>query len=272
MGSDTPRGPLPPPPDRGVGPGGQDIGRPRLSVRSPEETRSRLVDAAIEVFLEMGYQRASIKEIAARAGVTSGTIYRHFDNKADLLRVAIDTARFSMRDRPDTPGRSRRSLIGGILTDYTDPDLGPLRRIAVLMHDAASHDEETRSSLIELQALAHSQLVEQIAKAIHDDELPAHLDPAHAASLLVVVAMGLSHLDVLQPDLIGDAAFAKYVEDAIGAGIAPPTSGEVRRVAIRHSTRWRSGGSVHSRRRGRSGVAHGPILRPSAGRSNDPSR
>jgi AcrR family transcriptional regulator len=208
--------------DAHSGIGGLAMGRPPASVRSPAETRSRLVDAAIDVFLEVGYQRASIKEIAARAGVTSGTIYRHFDSKSDLLRVAIDTARTSMRDRPDTPGGSR-SLIGGILADYTDPALGRLRRIAVLMHDAASQDEHTRSQLIELQAAAHARLVEQIAAAIDDDELPADLDPEHVASLLVVVAMGLSHLEVLQPDLIGDTAFVRYVEDAIGAGIASPT-------------------------------------------------
>lgn len=203
------------------------MGRPRRSVRSPEQTRGRLVDAAIEVFLEVGYQRASIKEIAARAGVTSGTIYRHFDGKSDLFRIAIDTARSSMRDRPEAPGGSRRSPIRGILADYTDPDLAPLRRIAVLMHDAADHDEETRDSLIELQSEAHARLVEQLADAIVADELPAQLDPAHAASLLVVVAMGLSHLEVLQPELIGDTAFARYVEDAVGAGIASAAEGRV---------------------------------------------
>lgn len=203
-----------------------DLGRPRASRRSPEETRGQLVDAAIEVFLEVGYQRASIKEIAARAGVTSGTIYRHFDNKGDLLRVAIDSARLTLRARPDPSDDSRRSPIAGILADYTDPQLGPLRAIAVLMHDAASHDEGTRRQLVDLQSMAHAQLVEQIATAIAADELPADLDPAHAASLLVVVAMGLSHLEVLQPELIGDTAFADYVEAAIAAGISSPHHGD----------------------------------------------
>lgn len=199
-----------------------DLGRPRSSQRTPDETRGQLVDAAIDVFLEVGYQRASIKEIATRAGVTSGTIYRHFDNKAHLLSVAIDTALSTMRTRRNDPEATPWSPIRGVIADYTNPQLGPLRGIAVLMHDAAIHDDETRKQLVELQSTAHAQLVDQIAASIRRDDLPDDLDPEHAASLLVVVAMGLSHLEVLQPGLIGDTAFAEYVEAAIAAGISSP--------------------------------------------------
>jgi AcrR family transcriptional regulator len=199
-----------------------DLGRPRTSKRTPDETRGRLISAAIDVFLDVGYQRASIKEIATRAGVTSGTIYRHFDNKAHLLSVAIDTALSTMRTRRNDPGTSPWSPIRDVVADYTNPQLGPLRGIAVLMHDAAVHDDETREQLVDLQSTAHAQLTEQIGAAIVRDDLPDDLDPAHAASLLVVVAMGLSHLEVLQPGLIGDTAFAEYVEAAIVAGISSP--------------------------------------------------
>ncbi|MFK7919260.1 MAG: TetR/AcrR family transcriptional regulator [Ilumatobacter sp.] len=206
-----------------------DVGRPRSVDRTPDETRSQLVEAAIDVFLEVGYQRASIKEIAARAGVTSGTIYRHFDNKGHLLSVAIDAARTMMRTRRTGPELGEASPIRNVLADYTDPDRGPLRRIAVLMHDGAVHDEHTREQLVGLQAAAHSDLTRQIATAVDRGQLPADLDAAHAASLLVVVAMGLSHLEALQPELIGDASFAAYVEAAITAGIASPELGVDRR-------------------------------------------
>lgn len=50
----------------------------------------RLLDAAIEVFAERGYDRAGVAEIARRAGVTTGAIYSRHPNKAALLAAALE--------------------------------------------------------------------------------------------------------------------------------------------------------------------------------------
>ncbi|MDO8211681.1 TetR/AcrR family transcriptional regulator [Conexibacter sp. CPCC 206217] len=48
-------------------------------------TRQRLLDAARSVVEERGYGGASVVAIAERAGVASGTLYRHFPSKAELF-------------------------------------------------------------------------------------------------------------------------------------------------------------------------------------------
>jgi AcrR family transcriptional regulator len=48
-------------------------------------TRARLLHAAAEVIRDGGWGSASVGAIAARAGVAAGTLYRHFDSKADLF-------------------------------------------------------------------------------------------------------------------------------------------------------------------------------------------
>lgn len=53
-------------------------------------TRDRLLEAAVEVFSERGYEGARVSEIARRAGLTTGAIYAQFRNKAELLLVAIE--------------------------------------------------------------------------------------------------------------------------------------------------------------------------------------
>lgn len=53
-------------------------------------TRDRLIEAAIEVFWERGYDGAGVQEIARRAGLTTGAIYGKFRGKADLLFESID--------------------------------------------------------------------------------------------------------------------------------------------------------------------------------------
>ncbi|MGB3437976.1 MAG: helix-turn-helix domain-containing protein [Actinophytocola sp.] len=50
--------------------------------------RARILDAAAEVFAERGVA-ASTEEIAARAGVAIGTVFRHFPTKQDLLGASL---------------------------------------------------------------------------------------------------------------------------------------------------------------------------------------
>ncbi|WP_438433477.1 TetR/AcrR family transcriptional regulator [Gorillibacterium sp. sgz500922] len=49
------------------------------------EKQRRILDSAIELFLEKSFAAASTSEIAQRAGVAEGTIFRHFKTKKDLL-------------------------------------------------------------------------------------------------------------------------------------------------------------------------------------------
>ncbi|MFC7392689.1 TetR/AcrR family transcriptional regulator [Scopulibacillus cellulosilyticus] len=52
------------------------------------EKQKRIVKAAIETFAEKGYSATSTNEIARKAGVAEGTIFRHYKTKKDLL-IAI---------------------------------------------------------------------------------------------------------------------------------------------------------------------------------------
>ena len=55
-----------------------------------EETRERIVEAAIECFAERGFRGASTREIARRAGTNQGLITYHFRSKDELWRAAAD--------------------------------------------------------------------------------------------------------------------------------------------------------------------------------------
>jgi len=53
--------------------------------------RDRLLPVAITLFAQCGYNGISTREIAASAGVSEITIYRHYPNKRDLYRAAIES-------------------------------------------------------------------------------------------------------------------------------------------------------------------------------------
>jgi AcrR family transcriptional regulator len=54
------------------------------------ESRRRILEAARDVFFRDGFMRANLDEIAEKAGVAKGTLYRYFESKADLY-VAVLT-------------------------------------------------------------------------------------------------------------------------------------------------------------------------------------
>jgi len=54
-----------------------------------EDTRAKLLDAAAEVFAEVGYQGATIRKICARAGVNGALVNYHFGNKLELYAQVL---------------------------------------------------------------------------------------------------------------------------------------------------------------------------------------
>lgn len=72
--------------------------------------RARLIDTAIELAAEGGYEAVQMRDVAGHAGVALGTLYRHFQSKDELLVAAlaqqIETLRARVEQRPaagDTP-------------------------------------------------------------------------------------------------------------------------------------------------------------------------
>ena len=67
-----------------------------------EEVKKRILDKAREMFTAYGVENVSMKELAGELGVTTGTIYHHFESKDDILRhIAMGNARqyFSNLDK-----------------------------------------------------------------------------------------------------------------------------------------------------------------------------
>jgi AcrR family transcriptional regulator len=66
--------------------------------RSGEQARRRLQQAALELFGERGYEATTTAEIAARAGVTERTFFRHFADKREALFDGEETFRAVLSD------------------------------------------------------------------------------------------------------------------------------------------------------------------------------
>lgn len=74
---------------------------PELQEKIAGVKREQILQAARSVFAEKGFHRATIKEIATRAGVADGTVYNYFENKNALLLGLLDWINQSDRRETD---------------------------------------------------------------------------------------------------------------------------------------------------------------------------
>ena len=52
--------------------------------------RQEIISAAIDLFYEYGYQKASVRDICRKVGLTQAAIYYHFHNKEEILYIIIE--------------------------------------------------------------------------------------------------------------------------------------------------------------------------------------
>ncbi|MFF5138607.1 TetR/AcrR family transcriptional regulator [Streptomyces sp. NPDC013157] len=88
--------------------------------------RAQIVRAALASFAEHGFERASLRDIAARAGVTHAALLRHFSGKEELLLTALarrEELDEEQADRILAAGTSGAAVLGQVLADeFADPD------------------------------------------------------------------------------------------------------------------------------------------------------
>ena len=87
--------------------------------KHPEETVNRILDVAFRLFMEKGYEYASIQDIIDHlGGLSKGAIYHHFKSKEDILvavteRMTAESNQMlaAIRDRSDITGKEKLKTI-----------------------------------------------------------------------------------------------------------------------------------------------------------------
>ena len=78
----------------------------------PGHSLDTLLDTAVALFNERGYEATSMDELAARLGVTKSAIYHHVPSKVELLRLALDRALDGLFAVTEEPAATSGPAIG----------------------------------------------------------------------------------------------------------------------------------------------------------------
>src|SRR5271165_2011430 len=194
--------------------------RPQTNPRkTASQKRSRLtVDALVEatarVLIKEGYDRASTNKIAAKAGVSIGSLYQYFPSKEALVAAVIErhtqelsqvvyNALLKVGARPIEIG-VRELVAAAIDAHRLDPKL---HRVLA--------DEAPRTGRLE-----NIESVEQYARGFFRDYLEAHRSEIDVADLdlatfiLVTTVEALTHSAVLRrPDILADEKAEEFVDE-----------------------------------------------------------
>lgn len=157
-------------------------GRPAAGGR---DTRSDILRAARTLFADLGFERTTMRAVAARAGVDVALIYHHYGSKDELLAAALtvpESARPVLRPVPAGTSDPGREITRAIL-DLWENDPTVREQTLAMVRTALSHEHAARR----LEELHSSAVLALVSEVIADDskDLRAGLIGAHLSGLLL---------------------------------------------------------------------------------------
>jgi AcrR family transcriptional regulator len=208
--------------------------RPRRRFRDADESRLRILSAALSEFAASGYRGASVAAIAARAGISQSGLLHHFPSKELLLAAVIERRNIDHRDEY-------------LVAVEEDPELGFLTGMVRLMCRAATELDLTRLFTVVIAEAtspahpAHQWAVDRydfitdlvsdsLRNAQRTGVLRADFDVATVASTLLATMDGLQLRHVLSPHGMRiDAAFAQLCGQIIAdlSGDGPEAAAKI---------------------------------------------
>src|SRR6201997_1929696 len=165
--------------------------------RHREFDETAALDAAMDCFWRDGYEGTSVRDLAARMGITGASLYNAFGDKRSLFREVLQRyAERSTRERIARlesslpPKQAVRAFLGEIVERSVDGD----RRGCLLVNTAlevAPHNPELRATVASRLGEIEAFFRRTISARQADGSVPPGRDPADLARLLLGVTLGL---------------------------------------------------------------------------------
>jgi AcrR family transcriptional regulator len=159
-----------------------------MAQREPSgATRRRILDVALELFVEQGYDRTSLREIAERLGFSKAALYYHYKAKDDILGALLDGLVEDLEDvidrlgaEPAGPERARR-----VLTEIVD---------LMLRHRLLAQLILTQTAAIQrLKESSGHTFDSRLRRLVVSDDAPLE-EQVRASAALSVLQSTLGHL------------------------------------------------------------------------------
>jgi AcrR family transcriptional regulator len=170
------------------------LGRPPAT--DGAETRQRLLTIALQEFAERGYSDATLKEIAVKAGLTTGAVYHYFSSKSELFIAVAEYTLVELTTvyvEHDATAKTLVERLDGAfeaiaILNERIPELAPF--VASLETDALRYPElqEISARMSQERDSFYERIV---AEAVASGEIGSDVNPQSVLDLLYVIRAGL---------------------------------------------------------------------------------
>ncbi|WP_193598001.1 TetR/AcrR family transcriptional regulator [Microbacterium sp. YJN-G] len=193
------------------------------ATRSRENTRARLLDAAAQVFAEVGLEGATVEAVCERAGFTRGAFYSNFESKDELflaLAGAVADARLN----------AVRERVAALAADgaFTDCDPAVLvrrvidsvgdDRLGVMLHSEirirALRDPASGAAYLAKEEEMLESITEIVRGIVDSGAISLRMEPEPVARLLMIVWEGMTVRGAMAGD--DDARLRDASGEALG--------------------------------------------------------
>ncbi|MFD4193081.1 TetR/AcrR family transcriptional regulator [Amycolatopsis thermoflava] len=168
--------------------------------------REAILTAAGEILAERGYAGCSVSAVAEKAGVATGTVYRHFPGKAELVvelfRIVVNHEVDAVRQAAERPG-APAERVAAIVETFAERALKVPRQAYALLAEPV--DAPIEAERIVFRRVFRDELARHVREGVRTGQLPAQDADLTAAALVGGAA------EVLIGPLTTDSA------DAVGA-------------------------------------------------------
>jgi len=132
-----------------------------------EASIARLLDAAIEVVSELGYDRASAATIASRAGLSHGALFRHFPTMSDFMAATAEEALDrQLEDFTARAGSAGPDLdLPGVLTILRAVIGSPTNTVIYELLNAARSDANL-AGVLQLSGMKYAVKIREVARGL----------------------------------------------------------------------------------------------------------
>lgn len=186
--------------------------------RKKRETRLKILDAALSLMAERGYDGVKVEEICARADVANATFFLHFSTKASLISAFNEQVSQKVAERLegfDLPAIDKLELLRALMLDEWSRHSELLRAI---VREAAAQDA---SGL----AASSSSLVSLVSGIVAEGQASGELSNGFDHDLVAQCLVSTWRATTLQWAATGDARAARRANrqalDLVLSGVLP---------------------------------------------------
>lgn len=176
--------------------------------RTKQANRAAILDAARDVFVELGFGAASVRDIVRRTELASGTFYNYFPDKEAVFRALVDETVAEATERTHIARQAGQTLEAFVADGFRE-------YFAFLVEDRTTFELIRRNAgtirtMFDGPAVGAgiAQLAEDLAERIESGIVPRHDTELMAAAMVgAAYEVGVRMLDRHPPDVDGAADF-----------------------------------------------------------------